>query len=189
MEQFTSLRHYAFLILVAVFMFPAMTSCSNYEEDKFIWDINPIEVFITINDANGNNLLNPQITGTLFGKGIIAEFNGNPLETQWEDSYNLNSESRTYLPTFYGFTLREGIKVEENKSIPDPTKNRMMFGELDGTKNQDVSLKIKIEGYTETWEIKIDHRIEWIKRNPKITHVATLNGKEVDERNIVITIP
>lgn len=189
MKHFFSLRHYACVIMAIAFLLPALTSCSDEENnDMIIWDISPVVVYLTINDANGNNLLNPQATGSLFGKSIVAEVNGKTFEAQWEDPYNRSYESRAYMPHFYGFTFIEGYKRAEDKFVADPNNNRMMFGELDGATDQKVSMKIKIEGYTQTWDIKIDHRCKWVKGNPKITNTATLNGKEIDEGNIVITL-
>ncbi|MDE7441822.1 MAG: hypothetical protein K2M69_06635 [Muribaculaceae bacterium] len=67
-------------------------------------------------------------------------------------------------------------------------KNYLSFGEFDGADNQDISISLHIEGYSNTWNISVSHRIKWKGDTPHVTNTATLNGENIPYDKITITL-
>ncbi|MDE6717707.1 MAG: hypothetical protein K2J70_05905 [Muribaculaceae bacterium] len=157
------------------------TACNN--DENLIWDIAPVNLSIHIKDADGNNMLSPAVAGNLRGKKITAEYRGEEYELNWDQD-----QTRAYLPVFRGLTIgMEYIQTPQGYEA-DPARTYMSFGEFDGAKDQDISIILRIEGYSGEWLINVTHRIKWKRGKPQISNTSTLNGQETDYSNIVITI-
>lgn len=169
---------------VLTFLIPIFSLCSCGDDDDIIWDMAPVDVMINIQDAIGNNLLSPSVAGNLQGKKIVAEYQGQEYELNWYSS----DRSRYYMPFFSGLTLHTGYIQSGDQLIPDQNKNYLSFGEFDGADNQDISISLHIEGYSNTWNISVSHRIKWKGNTPHVNNTATLNGKNIPYDKIIITL-
>lgn len=144
----------------------------------------PVDITIKIKDANGNNLLSPSVPGNLRGKKIVAEYQGQEYELNWDEPY----PSRYYRPFFYGLTLGRGYTQTENDSYLDDNKSYLFFGEFDGVGDQDISISLYIEGYPDPWNISVTHRVKWKRNTPHVTNTATFNGKNISYGTITIVL-
>lgn len=174
-----------FAALTAVILL-LLPSCGKEDEDDDIieWDIYPVVAQMHIVDASGNNLLDPSVAGNLFGKKIVAEYDGKEYELVWKQT----DKTKAYMPQFTGLTIKYEYVEVGDKFEQDPAKAYLAFGEFDGAVNQDISLTLRIEGYAETWDIDMTHRIKWKGNSPEITNSALLNGIEVPYDKITITL-
>lgn len=170
----------ALTLLFPIFL---LSSCGD-DDDDIIWDMAPVNVMVYIQDANGNNLLSPSVPGNLQGKKIVAIYEGQEYELNWEAT----NQTRYYMPHFSGLTLRSGYTQSGDYFVPDQNKNHLSFGEFDGADNQDISISLHIEGYSNTWNISVSHRIKWKGNTPHVTDTATLNGNNVPYDNITIIL-
>ncbi|MDE6410584.1 MAG: hypothetical protein K2K81_10150 [Muribaculaceae bacterium] len=172
----------ALTLLVPIFL---LCSCGDDDDDDdIIWDMAPVNVVVNIQDAAGNNLLSPSVPGNLQGKKIVAEYQGEEYELNWDAS----DRTRYYMPFFSGLTLQSGYTLSGDHLVPDQNKNYLSFGEFDGADNQDISISLHIEGYTDSWDITVSHRIKWKGNTPHVTNTATLNGKNIPYDKIIITL-
>ena len=158
-------------------------SCCNNNDD-IIWDMCPVDITIKIKDANGNNLLSPSVPGNIRGKKIVAEYQGQEYELNWDEPY----PSRYYRPFFYGLTLGRGYTQTQNDSYLDDNKSYLFFGEFDGVGDQDISISLYIEGYPDPWNISVTHRVKWKRNTPHVTNTATFNGKNISYGTITIVL-
>lgn len=175
MKSYSNRRPSLLLLLTLVASLLSFTSCE--EDDDMIYDYMPVEVMVHIQDAEGNNLLSPTVAGNLRGKKIVALYEGEEYELNWDSA----EPSRYYLPFFKGLTF---FTVYTESGEPDINKSYLTFGEFDGAQNQDVAITLSIEGYSRSWEIAVSHRLS--KKSQKVTNSATLDGKKVSYYDIVI---
>ena len=167
---------------ILAFLVPILM-LSSCKDDGMIWDMYPVNVNIYIQDTDGANLLSPSVTGSLYGKKIVVKYQGEEYELDWDAN-----ETRHYMPSFSGLTLKTDYTQSGDHYEKDVNKNYLSFGEFDGEDNQDISISLNIEGYPEPWEISVSHRIKWKRNKPQVTNTATLNGKEVSYDNILISL-
>lgn len=75
------------------------TACDELdtEGDDMIWDFAPIVLYISVQDADGNDLLNPETPGNIANQGIKAIYKDNI----YEKDAPINS-TRAYLARFMG---------------------------------------------------------------------------------------
>lgn len=83
------------LFLLCIFCCINFTSCdpANNGGDDLIWDFAPIVLYISVQDAQGNDLLNPLTKGSIANQGIKAIYKG---ETYEKDA-PLNERTRAYI--------------------------------------------------------------------------------------------
>ena len=167
-----------------------LSSCDDEDEPDpyIIWDFVPLNVQIYVQDADGNNLLVPTTAGYLRGTEIVAIYNDKEYALDWDSPRNAEVPSRYYLPTFSGLTIGWGTVYTDKGIQYEESKNHLAFGEFDRAEDVDISLTLRIDGYSETWDIDLTNRLEWINKEPHSTVSARLNGKEVDYNDIVITL-
>ena len=69
--------HTLYLLFISLLCVAGFTACDDSGSDDMIWDFAPIELYIAVQDAQGNDLLNPEkdvpISQT---KAYLAHFNG-----------------------------------------------------------------------------------------------------------------
>ena len=169
---------------VLTFLVPIFLLCSCGDDDDIIWDMAPVNVMVNIQDTNGNNLLSPSVPGNLQGKKIVADYQGQEYELNWDAS----DRTRYYMPIFSGLKLQSGYTLSGDYFVPDQNKIYLSFGEFDGEDNQDISISLYIEGYSNTWNISVSHRIKWKGNTPLVTNTATLNGENIPYDKIIITL-
>ena len=171
-------------ILTLIVPILLLCSCGDDEEDELIWDMAPVNVMIHIQDNDGNNLLSPSVSGNLQGKKIVAEYQGEEYELNW----NASKGTRFYMPFFSGLTLQAGYTQSGDHFEPDQNKNYLSFGEFDGAQNQDITISLNIDGYPDPWVISVAHRIKWKGNTPQVTNTTSLNGKVMPYDEIIIVL-
>ena len=171
-------------ILILIIPILLLCSCGNDEEEELIWDMAPVNVMIHIQDSKGNNLLSPSVSGNLQGKKIVAEYQDEKYELNW----NASKGTRFYMPFFSGLTLQAGYTQSGDHFEPDQNKNYLSFGEFDGAQNQDITISLTIDGYPDPWVISVSHSIKWKGNTPLVTNTATLNGTPMSYDKIIIVL-
>lgn len=131
-----------------------------------IWDFAPINFYITVQDAEGNNLLSPQTEGNILNQDIKAIYRGK--------EYGLNepvADTKAYLATMYGLRTWE---TEDGSYL-------LSFGELQGESTY------KDETLTLDWGdgtrdvITFSSRLTWKSpEDPEFNRHFYLNGVEQD---------
>lgn len=148
-------------------------SCSNEDEDYMIWDFAPIVLRVSVQDAAGNDLLDPATENSIAHSGIKAIYKENIYE---KDSV-IDRGARYYLAHFYGLY---SYKPEKGNYI-------LTFGEFNGDdtfKNETVILDWN-DGTKDI--ISFDSQLIWLSKNkPKIIRTFYLNGKETENPMTII---
>ena len=135
------------------------------DDDDWIWDFWPIEIYMAIQDAEGNNMLDPANPDS-----IVAEFRGESYVA--DTTSHWRNGTRYYLPEMYGLRY---MKLKDSTDV-------LYFGEIDGAERwTDEPLTIKWpDGTTDV--ITISSSIENpLSANPIIERSYKLNGKEVEK--------
>ena len=68
--------HTLYLLFITLLCVAGFTACDDSGSDDMIWDFAPIELHIAVQDAQGNDLLNPETPGNIAKQGIKAIYNG-----------------------------------------------------------------------------------------------------------------
>ena len=135
------------------------------DDDDWIWDFWPIEIFMAIQDAEGNNMLDPANPDS-----IVAEFRGESYVA--DTTSHWRNATRAIMPTMYGLRY---MKLKDSTDV-------LFFGEIDGAGRwTDEPLTIKWpDGTTDV--ITISSSIKnGTTANPIIKRTYKLNGKEVEK--------
>ncbi|MCM1316635.1 MAG: hypothetical protein NC241_00480 [Bacteroides sp.] len=109
-------------------------------DDGWVWDYNPAQVMVEVNDADGNHLFSDNYHGMLdcenLSTAISYTYNGEtkPLyDKKPESTLEAKSpKSRYFMPTFYGLYV-------DYYSVEYP---RIRFGEFDGEESHDETFII-----------------------------------------------
>ncbi len=171
-------------IYLLLLPFITLIAC-NKDDDFVIWDISGVEAYIIIQNAEGQNLLTPDLPGSLYDTDISVEYNDEIYDAVW----NRENLSRYYLAQFHGLTFNKGYSLIDDKVVDDPTKDYLSFGEFAGDTNQDLSFELKIKDYPDTYRVRIVHTFTWKKNEPKSDTRIYLNGERIEGRIIRITLP
>lgn len=94
-----------------------LTSCSEEDDDYYIWDFSPVKIYFEIVNPAGEDLLAPG--GELYGTDISVLLKGKDYPAEW----NPTGETRMYMPFMDGLLY---------KPAKDGGKAKLYFGELDG---------------------------------------------------------
>ncbi len=145
----------------------SLSSCASVGDDV-IWDIAPIDVQIYVNNADGENLIDPDETeGTLDITKITAEWEGETYSVSTEES---GPQTKYYLPHFCGLTV----------NADSFGKWRLCFGELDGQENMDNRKLVIHWGDGSSDTITIFNKFKWkANGDPSITRRFYLNGEKL----------
>ena len=133
----------------------AFFSCSDDNDERYIWDVNPYCINVLVQDSEGNDLLGDC-------SKIEYEYNG--------DIYTVNDATRALPAEFYGlcrFVNKKGSYF-------------LSFGEFDGDKDvTDEEIIIHWgDGTSDCIQFSNDCNIKG--KNLEIERVVKLNGKVVD---------
>lgn len=150
------------LMLFSLCLLCGITACSNekIEED---WDINPINLYVFVQDAGGTDLLDPNKPDNITNKGIKAIYNNK--------EYNVkNTVSRYYNATMNGLQLvkmdgRYALKFGEFKGEIDYHSETVIIDWNDGTKDT----------------FSFDSEFTWKNKKPNMKTTFFLNGEEIKE--------
>ena len=148
------------------------TACNYKNDPNMIWDIYPTIIYISVEDTQGNSLLDPKVEGNILENGIKIIYQGKTYE---KDSL-YDGLSRAYLARFYGIktdSLVSGLHV-------------LSIGEFAGDKNY------KNEEITIDWNdgskdiIAFDSELSWKNKKPSVKRTLYLNGKKTENNPILI---
>lgn len=162
--------HTLYLLLISLLCVTGFTACDKSDngfdngDDYVIWDFYPIELSIAVQDAQGNDLLNPETPGNIAKQGIKAIYNGKTYEKDAPIS-----QTKMYLARFYGL---QTMKSETGKHF-------LTFGEFNGagTFNNE---KVTIDWNDGTQDvITFSSKLTWESKNdPVINRKFCLNGED-----------
>lgn len=164
-------KHLIGFCLLSLLCAVGFTACDEIETegDNMIWDFAPIELYIAVQDAEGNDLLNPDTPGNIANQGIKAIYK----ETIYEKDAPV-SQTKAYMPHFRGL---QTIKSKEGVYI-------LTFGEFAGDKTFDNE-QVIIDWNDGTKDvITFSNKLSWKSKNePVIDRTFNLNGKETEEQS------
>lgn len=166
------------LFLLCIFCCINFTSCdpANNEGDDIIWDFAPIVLYISVQDAQGNDLLNPLTKGSIANQGIKAIYKG---ETYEKDA-PLKERTRAYMAYF------SGLQTEINRD----GKYYLTFGEFNGDHTFDnEKVEIDWNDGKEKSVITFSSKLTWkSKKEPVFNRKFCLNGEEISlKEGFIIT--
>ncbi len=151
----------AFLFFLSTICFTACDDNFQEDDDLMIWDFTPIILFMTVQDAEGNDLLNPETNGTIADQAIKAIYKG---ETYEKDAKVV---TKAYLAYFTGLQTQKN-----NKGV-----YYLTFGEFNGDdtfKNEEVTIEWH-DGTTDV--IRFSSKLSWKSRKePVFDREFLLNG-------------
>lgn len=169
------------LLMLPAFM--AFTSCDNDgPEDGVIYDIRPVGITIKLVDADGRNLLDPDVKGNWVNCPMTVGYNEEAYPAQWELPEQ-HRATRAIYPMFYGLIWSGALPWQ------DPKLNTLYFGEFNGESNHKIEVSFGLEELNTVYEIVYDHKIEWKKHKPHFNDHIYLNGKRYDGSTVEIVLP
>lgn len=158
------LRMLLFLCIVS------LVACGdkNDDEEMPIWDFTPIVLHFSVQDAQGNDLLNPETKGSIADQGIKAIYNDEIYE---KDS--VVSQTKAYLAQF------AGLQTSKSKD----GKYYLTFGEFNGNDTFDNE-QVEIDWNDGTKDVvSFSSKLIWeSKKEPVIKRKFSLNGKDIDSK-------
>lgn len=166
------------LFLLCIFCCINFTSCdpaNNDNEDDLIWDFAPIVLYISVQDAQGNDLLNPLTKGSIANQGIKAIYKGQTYEKDVPVE-----RTRAYMAYF------AGLQTEINKD----GKYYLTFGEFNGDRTFDnEKVEIDWNDGKEKSVITFSSKLTWkSKKEPVFNRKFCLDGEEISlKEGFVIT--
>ena len=163
-------------VLVAMALTMGFTSCNKNEDDNdydfIIGDFSPLEVLMVVQNADGQNLFDPNTPNNFVGDTIVAEWMGKKYVA---DTLRC-MQTREYIGYMYGL-----VRVQtESDSIP-----ALYFGEISGHEFYDDA-PITIHWPDSSSDVvSITASYKWDEKKSPCDFVRTfkLNGKVVSEGN------
>ena len=140
----SKMKRIPFLLLLALMLLPAGCTEGGIlpDDDYPIVDWYPVNVILTVQDRNGNDLLDPSREDT-FAHGTTLTFKGEKYGVQ----SNLNGGSVSQAPTKMYLARMRGLLLEQGQVWFSETEQRtcyyLVFGEIDGAKDFDDDLVVK----------------------------------------------
>lgn len=164
------------MALVAVLPLTFMVSCSDDDdgdgpEKGVMWDIYPVDIIIDIVDAQGNNLLDPDVPGNIVGQELTVDYEGKTYGTEWNALSLSPNQSRMILVEFYG--LKHYLI---NRIHPYSSSRRwaLFLGDLRGDCDYDTTMVLKYKD--REFEIRVVNNFEWVKHLPERDTRVYLDG-------------
>jgi len=152
------------LLCLSVLCLTACNSNNEDENDHLIWDFTPIILGISVQDAAGNDLLNPDTEGSIAYQGIKAIYKGEVYEKD-DDTV----ETRAYSAHFKGLQT-----IVNNKGI-----YYLTFGEFNGD-DTFVDELVSIDWNDNTIDtLSFSSKLSWkSQKEPVIDREFFLNGEK-----------
>lgn len=151
-------------LLFACFSFIVLLS--GCKKENKIWDIYPVVVSVSVMDAAGNDLLNPQTPGCLDASKIKAIYKGQ--EYGCKDPSQV--KTKAYMPRFYGLEL---CKYNYSEIF------LLNFGEFDGARDyiDEVVTLVWEDGSSD--KIRFNRDYKWKRKGPEVKEEWFLNDTPV----------
>lgn len=162
-------------------------SCNDDNSDNpdTIWDFVPYNATFIIEDANGINLLDHNVTGNYMNQPFSIEYDREMYQLNWRGDTPLENEnevkSRYLPPRFNGFQCCKLSYWNGQHWEYIIDKHMLVFGEFSTTSNYDINFTLSVPGQTEPYNVKIEFRFEWRSKNDPVVSVTPwLNGKKAN---------
>lgn len=140
-----------------------------------IWDFAPIIYNVQIVNSSGDDLLDPNNSGSFDHGKIKVIFRGVEYS-----SNNQLPATKVYMPYFYGFKI-------EKRSTSVGERFVLLFGELDGSKNYSKEEIVILWGDGSSDRVKFNRKVKYpTSGNPIIKDEWFLNNAKIDKGSIVI---
>lgn len=169
-------KHLLVFFLSSLLCTVGFTACDEIDTggDDMIWDFYPIVLYISVQDADGNDLLNPDTQGSIANQGIKAIYK----ETIYEKDAPV-SQTRAYLAHFRGL---QTIKSNEGVYF-------LTFGEFQGEKTFDNE-QVTIDWNDGTKDVlTFSSKLSWkSKKEPVFDRKFCLNGNETEKQSSAFVI-
>ncbi len=172
-----------FRILLLVVPILSLVSCD--KDDDIKWDINPVNARIVILNEEGQNLLVPEVEGSLYLSDIKAEYKGKTYSASWSASNNIKDQ----IDEFRGLYYFDSYSFADDEVNRDPESDCLKFGAFDGDEFQDIEFELSIPKVSEKYTIRLIHRFGWVNQEPKHETVVYLNGVLQPAETAYIVIP
>ena len=158
-----------FSLFISLFLcLPLLSSCSednNGEDDLIIWDFAPINFYFIVQDAEGNDLLNPLTEGNILNQDIKAIYQGK----EYKLDEPVQPDTKAYLATMYGLRF---VEEEDGHCL-------LYFGELQGEDTYEDETITLDWGNGTTDVITFSSRLTWNSpKDPEFDRHFYLNGVE-----------
>lgn len=173
------MKKYLFLSLFV--LATLMTSClkDNNNDDDIIWDVAPINYYITVTDTSGDDLLDSTRTDNIL-KEVSVSYNGKtyaPRSTkEIQDSI---AKTRLYAPDFYGLYFQKFWDSQKNTYGPF----MLVFGEFDGMENAERR-EIILNYNGQAYPIAYSNKFQWAADKSPLIDRKFYFGSTVAESNI-----
>lgn len=158
------------ILIAAGFLFTTGCEIININEEYWIVDWSPVNIYITATDAEGNSIISPEMPG------MSLTFKGETYTVKEWGPYGPHDpeyQTRAYLAILYGLYAQPYTDGSGQSSY------RLYFGEIDGAADMDEDIVLKWpDGSSDTIHYHYsDHREG---RNPKCNRSWRLNGQKHD---------
>ena len=177
--------------LIALLGIGSLASC-NSDDDSGDWIVDwaPVQMYITVKDMYGNDLLdtlsNSSVTDVMT---ITYQGETYHVRKDYDEQTGYSELTRMYLPRWYGFCLVNQWLVWSGSSWEwQKTDNFMIYvGEIDGAKDMDEDIVLSFpNGVTHTIHYHCSDHKEG--RNSSCNRYYMLDGKRLDSNKIEIVL-
>lgn len=150
-------------------------------DDDVIWDIAPAGVVIQLVDEEGNDLLQPTVSGNWVGEPMTIGYDDKVYDVIWVRD-DLQPKTRFYMPYFYG-AVWTGLFNYEKLSYC------IYFGELFGDRDYDMKLTLGITAINTVYDFEFSHKLVWKKKEPHFDDHITYSGQRIDGNVLKLVVP
>lgn len=157
-------RFLSFVYLAVILI--SLTGCG---DDDVLWDIAPTRVQLNVVNQDGENLLDPNVDGNIWGETATLIIDGKSTDYVIER----NPRSRAMLAIFYGVYL-ENLTGTEYLTI----------GEWQTEKSAEYDMTLIIRG--KSYSIRVVNDFKWKHNEPKIKRTYFLDGKQTDNPMTIV---
>ena len=137
-----------------------------------IWDIAPFELYVYVEDGEGNDMLDPEHPDSLVYNDISIRFKG---ETYHMDEV---AQTKAYMAMFYGVCLEED----------SDGRHYLQIGEFNGDTEYDQAHIILDWGNGSENRLVFSHEFWWKKHEPHHRTYVGLDGSDLVEGNAVTVV-
>lgn len=143
------------LIVAVLSLLCGFSSCK--DDSDVIIDYYPIVLQVWVQDAEGNNLLDPDYPENILDENISIVYKNEISEVVMGRPDDFGP-TRAYLPHWYGAYISPAEYLYGDKEYFS-SDNRIFIGEFDGGKNGEFNVVLTIgeKSYNLSWTNKVNH--------------------------------
>lgn len=167
------------LILASLLLAMFVSGCN----EDVIWDVYPVNLSVEVMDAQGNNLLDPDVKGNIVGEALSLEYKGKTFDVMWDGlEPGYMDETKAYLARFYGIWRGP---VSSGDPVSETNPRVLHIGELPGDENYDVTMPLKCKD--KVFNIRVVNRYKTkLNGAPSVHTEIYLDGRKCDMPRIVL---